>query len=209
MTLHGNRLRLIWFSLITVLAVFTYFFGLDSQHIPKNGDEYPYTNITRMTAESGALLPLRSTMEHMRNTKPPMLFWQGIVSTHRGQRWTLWHLRYPSVLYTLSTAWIVFLLARRLSGKSETGFLASLTFLAFFSTYRYGRPFLTNPPEVFWLFLPFFSLLYWRPVSFSLALCFSCPAGRRRGHRPALQVVCVGVTRWPGSCRVVLAVPRF
>jgi 4-amino-4-deoxy-L-arabinose transferase-like glycosyltransferase len=182
MTLHGNRLRLIWFSLITVLAVFTYFFGLDSQHIPKNGDEYPYTNITRMTAESGALLPLRSSMEHMRNTKPPMLFWQGIASTHRGQRWTLWRLRYPSVLYTLSTAWIVFLLARRLSGKPETGFLASLTFLAFFSTYRYGRPFLTNPPEVFWLFLPFFSLLYWRPVSFRSRLVF-----------PVLLGVAVGI----------------
>jgi len=182
MTLRGTRLRLIWFSLITVLAVFTYFFGLDSQHIPKNGDEYPYTNITRMTAGSGALLPLQSTMAHMRNTKPPMLFWQGVASTHRGQRWTLWHLRYPSVLYTLGTAWMVFLLARRLSGQAETGFLASLTFLAFFSTYRYGRPFLTDPPEVFWLFLPFFSLLYWRPVSYCSRFVF-----------PVLLGVAVGI----------------
>ena len=172
-----NRLLLIWFCFITVVAVFTYFFGLDSQHIPKNGDEYPYTNITRLTAESGALLPLQSTMEHMRNTKPPMLFWQGIVSTHWGQRWTLWHLRYPSVIYSLLTALMVFLLARKLSGRTETGFLALLTFLAFFSTYRYGRPFLTNPPEVFWLFLPFFALLYWRPVSFCSRFVFPVASG--------------------------------
>ena len=182
MTVRGTRLRLIWFGLITALAVFTYFFGLDSQHIPKNGDEYPYTNITRVTAESGALLPLRSTMEDMRNTKPPMLFWQGIASTHRGERWTLWHLRYPSVIYSLLTALLVFLLARKLSGRTETGFLASLTFLAFFSTYRYGRPFLANPPEVFWLFLPFFSLLYWRPVSFGSRFVF-----------PVLLGVAVGI----------------
>ena len=177
MTPRGTRLCLLWFGLITVLAVFTYFFGLDSQHIPKNGDEYPYTNITRLTAESGALLPLQSTMENMRNTKPPLLFWQGIASTHWGQRWTLWHLRYPSVIYSLLTALMVFLLARKLSGEPETGFLALLTFLAFFTTYRYGRPFLTNAPEVFWLFLPFFALLYWRPASFSSRFVFPVALG--------------------------------
>jgi hypothetical protein len=61
----------------------------------------------------------------------------------------------------LLTAAMLFLLGWKLSTKIETGFLAALTFLAFFSTYRFGRPFLTNPPEVFWLFLPFFTLLYW------------------------------------------------
>jgi len=172
-----NRPLRIWLCIVTGIAVFTYFFGLDSQHIPKNGDEYPYTNITRVTAESGALLPLQSTMEHMRNTKPPMLFWQGIASTHWGQRWTLWHLRYPSVLYTLLTATMVFLLARKLSGRPEAGFLAMSTFLAFFSTYRYGRPFLTNPPEVFWIFLPFFALLYWSPASYSSRFVFPVVSG--------------------------------
>jgi hypothetical protein len=39
-----------------------------------------------------------------------------------------------------------------------------LTFLAFFTTYRFGRPFLTNPPEVFWIFLPYFVLLHWRQI---------------------------------------------
>jgi 4-amino-4-deoxy-L-arabinose transferase-like glycosyltransferase len=163
-------LHLLWYVLAAVLAVATYFFGLDSQHIPKNGDEYPYAHITRLTAASGHLLPLQSQLDGMRNTKPPLLFWQGIASTHWGQDWDLWHLRYPSVIYTLLTALLVFLLAKKLSFHLETGFVAALTFLAFFSTYRYGRPFLINPPEVFWFFLPFFTLLYWRPFSFESRL---------------------------------------
>ena len=161
---------LLWNVLALALAVFTYFYGLDSQHIPKNGDEYPYEHITRLTAASGHLLPLQSELDGMRNTKPPLLFWQGIASTHWGQDWDLWHLRYPSVIYTLLTAWLVYLLGRKLSRQAETGFIAALTFLAFFSTYRFGRPFLVNPPEVFWFFLPFFTLLYWRPYSFESKL---------------------------------------
>jgi 4-amino-4-deoxy-L-arabinose transferase-like glycosyltransferase len=153
--------RLAGYGLATLLAAFTYLYGLDSPHIPKNGDEYPYEHIARLTAESGRLLPLQSELPGMRNTKPPLLFWQGIASTRWGRRWTLWDLRYPSVAYTLLTAVLAFLLGSRLSGRPETGFVAGLGFLAFFSTYRYGRPFLTNPPEVFWLFLPFFALHYW------------------------------------------------
>ncbi len=163
------------------LAVFTYFYGLDSQHIPKNGDEFVYAHITRITADSGHLLPLQSQFHEMRNTKPPLLFWQGIISTHWGQSWSLWNLRYPSVIYTLLTALLVFFLASKLaqeqtvegnSTPAETGFIAALTFLAFFSTYRYGRPFLINPAEVFWFFLPFFSLLYWRSFSFDSRISF-------------------------------------
>jgi hypothetical protein len=145
-----------------LLAVFVYFFGLDSQHIPKNGDEYVYEHITRLTADSGKLLPLQSQLDNMRNTKPPLLFWQGIVSTDSGRDWTLWNLRYPSVIYTLLTATMLFMLGLKLSKRVENGFIAALTFLAFFTTYRFGRPFLTNAPEVFWIFLPFFVLLYWR-----------------------------------------------
>ena len=154
--------RTAWYLLACLLAVFTYFYGLDSQHIPKNGDEYPYEHITRLTAASGKLLPLQSQLDHMRNTKPPLLFWQGIASTDQGRNWTLWDLRYPSVIYTLLTAAMLFMLGRKLTEKPETGFVAALTFLAFFTTYRFGRPFLTNPPEVFWIFLPFFVLLHWR-----------------------------------------------
>jgi hypothetical protein len=155
---------MLWYVLACVLAVFTYFYALDSQHIPKNGDEYPYAHIVRLTAASNQWLPLQSGLNHMRNTKPPLLFWQGVVSTHWGQDWTLWKLRYPSVIYTLLTAAMLFMLGRKLSGKIETGFIAALTFLAFFTTYRFGRPFLTNPPEVFWHSLPFFALLYWRQM---------------------------------------------
>ena len=159
----GNSgLRTAWYLLACLLAVFVYFYGLDSQHIPKNGDEYPYEHITRLTADSGKLLPLQSQLDNMRNTKPPLLFWQGIASTAWGKDWTLWNLRYPSVIYTLLTATMLFMLGSRLTGRRETGFVAALTFLAFFTTYRFGRPFLTNPPEVFWIFLPFFVLLYWR-----------------------------------------------
>ena len=163
---NSPRLRCAWYVLATLLALFTYFYGLDSQHIPKNGDEYPYEHITRLTAASGHLLPLQSQLNNMRNTKPPLLFWQGIESTHWGQNWTLWQLRYPSVIYTLLTACLTFLLGWRLTRKSETGFIALLTYLAFFSTYRYGRPFLVNPAEVFWFFLPFFTLLNWKSIAF-------------------------------------------
>lgn len=170
--------RFIYYGLAVVLAVFTYFYALDSAHIPKNGDEFPYTHITRLTAESGHLLPLQSQLHGMRNTKPPLLFWQGILSTHWGAQWTWWNLRYPSVIYTLLTALLVFLLAHRLAGERrsegadpvETGFIAALTYLAFFSTYRFGRPFLVNPAEIFWFFLPFFTLLYWRTQAFDSRL---------------------------------------
>ncbi len=162
-----SRLRIAGYGFVLLLAAVTYLHDLSSPHIPKNGDEYPYTHITRLTAASGTLLPLRSDLPGMRNTKPPLLFWQGIAATGWGRSFGLWNLRYPSVVYTMLTAALVFLLGRRLSGNVETGFVAALAYLAFFTTYRYGRPFLTNAPEVFWLLVPFFLLLYWRPASFA------------------------------------------
>ncbi len=176
----GPGLRTAWYMLACLLAVFVYFYGLDSQHIPKNGDEYPYEHITRLTADSGKLLPLQSQLDKMRNTKPPLLFWQGIASTGWGKNWTLWNLRYPSVIYTLLTAAMLFMLGWKLTSKLETGFVATLTFLAFFTTYRFGRPFLTNPPEVFWIFLPFFVLLYWKHTfesRFVIPLLFGVSVG--------------------------------
>lgn len=161
--------RFMTYLLATLLAIVTYFYGLDSPHIPKNGDEFPYAHITRLTAQSGHWLPLQSELDHMRNTKPPLLFWQGIASTSWGQQWDWWHLRYPSVIYTLLTALLVALLTHKIvlnqrdsNFALESAFIAGLTYLAFFSSYRFGRPFLVNPAENFWFFLPFFSLLYWR-----------------------------------------------
>ncbi|HVQ15133.1 MAG TPA: phospholipid carrier-dependent glycosyltransferase, partial [Vicinamibacterales bacterium] len=159
---RSARGRRILYGLASVLALFTYFFGLDGQHIPKNGDEYPYEHITRMTAASGHWLPLQSELPELRNTKPPLLFWQGIKSTDWGSDWSLWNLRWPSVIYTLLTAAMAFVLGWRLSGQLETGFVALLTYLAFVSTYRYGRPFLTDAPSVFWLFAPCFAVLVGR-----------------------------------------------
>jgi 4-amino-4-deoxy-L-arabinose transferase-like glycosyltransferase len=156
----ASQLRYALYCLAALLGVFVYFFGLDSQHIPKNGDEMVYAGIARATAASEHWLPLQADVQGISNTKPPLLFWQGIVSTDHGRSWTLWNLRYPSVIYTLLTACLAFLLAWRYSGDVTRGLVAALTYLAFYSTYRYGRPFLTNPPETFWLFLAYFILIY-------------------------------------------------
>jgi 4-amino-4-deoxy-L-arabinose transferase-like glycosyltransferase len=166
---------IMWGLAMLVLAVFTYFFGLEGLHIPKNGDEFPYAHITRLTADSGHWLPLQSTLDNMRNTKPPMLFWQGILSTGWGHDWTLWQLRYPNVLYTFATALLVGLLGWKISQRNIlTGILAALVWLAFFSSYRFGRPFLTNAGEVFWLFMPFFVLLMGGRKSFESHWAIPC-----------------------------------
>ena len=163
--------------LILLLGVFTYLYGLDSRFAPKNGDEYPYMHIVRMTADSGQWLPLQSEMEGIKNTKPPLIFWQGIASTNWASDWTLAHLRWPSVLYTGLTAFFLFLAVRRFSGKTQTGLLAALVWLSFFATYRYGRPFLADPPEVFWISLPFFAILYWGKNAFESKFFFPLVAG--------------------------------
>lgn len=144
---------------VGLLALFTYSWGLDSLYIPKNGDEYVYTHITRLTASSGNLLPLQSELVGMRNTKPPLLFWQGIGSSDWGTDWELWRLRWPSVAYTLGTAGLLAWVVGRVSGQGRVGCIAALAYLCFHSTFRYGRPFLTDAPTTFWMSLPFFAWL--------------------------------------------------
>lgn len=152
---------------VIVLAVATYLVGLSSLRMPTNGDEMIYAQITRATASSGHWLPLRSEMPDMVNTKPPLLFWQGILATGWARQWSLVALRWPSVGWTLATALLAGLVAwRATAGDSAKGVLAAAIYLGFLSTYRYGRPFLTNPPETFWVFLCFFLMLWWRPRSF-------------------------------------------
>lgn len=168
--------------LILLLGVFTYLYGLDSRFAPKNGDEYPYMHIVRMTAGTGSWLPLQSEMVGIKNTKPPLVFWEGIASTHWGSDWTLAALRWPSVFYTGLTAFFLFLAVRRFSGRTQTGLLAGLVWLSFFATYRYGRPFLTDSPEVFWLSLPFMALLYWGKAAFDSRFLF-----------PVITGICFGV----------------
>jgi len=149
-----------WLSLI--LAIGVYCLGLGSDHLATNGDELLYAQISKLTAASGDLLPLVSPMERLGNTKPPLLFWQGILSTGWGDHWTLALLRAPNVLYTLLTAGLLVLIGRIRLRNTQLGLQAALLFLCFFSTYRYGRVFLTSAPETFWLFLPLALLLLHR-----------------------------------------------
>ena len=167
--------------LILLLGVITYLYALDSRFAPKNGDEYPYMHIVRMTANTGEWLPLQSEMEGLKNTKPPLIFWQGLASSRWADQWSLQNLRWPSVLYTALTALCLFLAVRRFSGNAKTGLLASLVWLSFFATYRYGRPFLTDPPEVFWISLPFMVLLYFGKSAFDSKVIFPLFAGLSLG----------------------------
>jgi 4-amino-4-deoxy-L-arabinose transferase-like glycosyltransferase len=157
---HRRSLVIGWLGLLLALVV--YCTGLGSDHLATNGDELLYAQISRLTAESGQLLPLQSLDEKARNTKPPLLFWQGIISTDWGTHWSLARLRAPNVLYTLLTAGLLFAVGWKRSGAASLGLTAALLFLCFFSTYRYGRVFLTSAPETFWLFLPFALLLLHR-----------------------------------------------
>ncbi len=136
-----------------LVAITAYLYGLDSIHIPKIGDEAPYLQITRVTAESGRWLPLVWD-QGINDTKPPMLFWQGILTTGRGKYWNLWALRGPIVLYSFLIALLIGLFTKRLSGDGRTGLVAGLVYLGFLSTIQHGRPFLTNAPETLFLFLP-------------------------------------------------------
>jgi 4-amino-4-deoxy-L-arabinose transferase-like glycosyltransferase len=159
-SLHRHALLIGWLGL--VLALLVYCTGLQSDHLATNGDELLYAQISRLTAESGQLLPLQSLDEKARNTKPPLLFWQGIISTDWGNHWSLALLRAPNVLYTLLTAGLLLAVGWKRSRDPSLGLTAALLFLCFFSTYRYGRVFLTSAPETFWLFLPFALLLLHR-----------------------------------------------
>lgn len=145
-------------ALLLLAAVF-YCTGLDNLHIPSIGDEPVYEHITRKTAESGQWLPLRADPDFNAVTKPPLLFWQGMVVTGFGEHWVLWRLRLSTVLFTCAVAALAFVLGRRAGGDWRYGALAALTFLGFGSTVQHGRPFLTNMPETLFLFAPLFLLL--------------------------------------------------
>jgi len=174
---------------VLALAAVTYLHGLGSLHILGNGDEMVYAQITRATAMNGHWLPLKSEMADMVNTKPPLLTWQGLVSTDWARHWSLLALRWPSVVWTFLTAGLAGLIAWKIKERDvAAGLLAAAIYLAFFSTYRYGRPFLTNPPETFWMFLCFFLLLWWKPESFASRFLF-----------PTLIGLCAGIALFAKS----------
>jgi len=159
---HRRSLIIGWVTLL--LAVVVYCTGLGSDHLATNGDELLYAQISKLTAGTGNLLPLVSPTERLGNTKPPLLFWQGIASTGWGDDWSLARLRAPNAIYTLLTAGLLMLVAWKRTRDPVLMLTAATLFLCFFSTYRYGRVFLTSAPETFWLFAPLaFLLLYREP----------------------------------------------
>ncbi len=174
--------HLVWLALSIVVAL-GYLFGLGGDHIPRNGDELVYANIARLTAESGHWLPLVSHYDFMRNTKPPLLFWQAMVAGGWGEHWTLLNLRMPSLFYSWAVAGMVGILTWKMTLNAGSphprplpagegakkhhhaialGAIAAIIYLSFFSSYRYGRPYLTSAAETFWLFGVFFALA-WSP----------------------------------------------
>lgn len=156
--------------LLLALALLIYALGLGGQYNPSNGDELVYTHIARLTAASGHWLPLVSDLDHMRNTKPPLLFWQALLATDWGRHWSMGALRTPSLIYTLLTAGAVAWTVQKISGDLRQACLAACIYLAFFSTFRYGRAYLTSAPETFWLSVPLFWLLWrrWRDARASM-----------------------------------------
>ena len=152
---------LAWMALLA-LAVAVYAFGLGGQYIPSNGDELVYSHIARLTAASQQWLPLVSELDHMRNTKPPLLFWQGMLASDWGRHWNQAALRAPSLLYTLLTTGAILWSVRRITGNLRSACIAACVYLAFFCTFRFGRTYLTSAPETFWLNVPMFWLLWAR-----------------------------------------------
>jgi 4-amino-4-deoxy-L-arabinose transferase-like glycosyltransferase len=119
-----------------------------------------YIHIARLTAASGDWLPLLSDIANLLNTKPPLLFWQAMVAGDWGHNWSLLALRLPSIVYTFVTAAGLGLLAWRIRRDLRAVCLTVLLYLLFFSTFRYGRVYLTSAPETFWLGLPLYWLLW-------------------------------------------------
>jgi 4-amino-4-deoxy-L-arabinose transferase-like glycosyltransferase len=156
-----SRQTAVWLTLL-LLAVAVYACGLGGQYIPTNGDEMVYAHIARETAATGQWLPLASELEGTRNTKPPLLFWQAMVAGAWGAHWQLWLLRAPSLFYTLLIAGAVAWTVRLITGQTREALLAACVYLAFYSTFHYGRPYLTSAPETFWFSLPLFVLLWQR-----------------------------------------------
>lgn len=195
---------------LLVLAVLVYMFDLGGENIPRNGDELVYTHIAFKTwlqaHATGAWLPLASELDHMRNTKPPLLFWQAMVVPWLGLEWKLLWLRTPSLLYTVANTALVVWAARALAtdwlrhkteptpfpkvlNANTLGLMAGLIFLGCFSTYRYGRPYLTSAIETFWMNLPFWWLL-------CQVLRARSQGGQGDNFKPSLSLFAVAGLSW-------------
>jgi len=163
--------RYIWWFAVAGLAIFSYLYSLDGMHIPSTGDEAPYLQITRLTAATGHWLPLQS-VEGLGVTKPPLLFWQGLVASNWGQNWEMWRLRLPIVTYTFLSALMVFWVTRRLGSNNESAAIGAFAFLAFTAIFHHGRPYITNLPEVLFLSLAYFLVVLYRSHSVGRSYLF-------------------------------------
>ena len=82
---HTPSTRMMWLTVLVVALI--YVWGIDNLYMPNNGDEMIYAHIARMTAATGQWLPLVSDYSNLRNTKPPVLFWQSMLVTGWGHYW--------------------------------------------------------------------------------------------------------------------------
>lgn len=211
--------------LLVLVAMGVYLFGLGGPYAPTNGDEMVYVHIARMTAESGHWLPLQSELIGTRNTKPPLLIWQAIAAGDWGQQWSLFALRLPSVIYTFLTTALLAFFTHRISGRLRTACLAAALYLLFFSTFRYGRVYLTSAPETFWLALPLWWVLwlqlrgsgprtlgFWAYTLFGMAVGLGCAYKSFALAAPAAAALWCAVLlierplRWPFAFKTTLGV---
>ena len=156
-----------------VLGFCTYLQGLGSLHILRNGDELVYMQITRVTGMAGQWLPPAGHPGHAGHQTTAFVLAGAGEHELGGSAGRWWRYagpawRGPSVRRCSAVCWV---------GNCPVvtcikGALAALFYLAFFSTYRYGRPYLTNPPETFWVFACFFTMLWWKPRSFDSRFLF-------------------------------------
>ncbi len=158
----SERTATAFWLLLLLLGFAIYLQGLGGQYVPTNGDEMVYLHIARETVETGQWLPLASELENMRNTKPPLLIWQAMVAGSWGEAWNMAALRTPSFLYLLLICGGLVFSLRAVTQRWREGLIAACLFLAFLSTFRYGRPYLTSAPETFWFSLPLFVLIWQR-----------------------------------------------
>ena len=79
-------------------------------------------------------------------------------------------MRLPIALCTFLLAALVFFVTERLTKDRVRGAVGGLTFLGFYSSFQYGRPFLTNQLESLFVFLSFAILLLGRRYRDRLAL---------------------------------------
>jgi 4-amino-4-deoxy-L-arabinose transferase-like glycosyltransferase len=104
-----------------------------------------------------------------------------------------------------------------ISKNLSAGVLAGVIWLAFFNTYRYGRPYLAEPPEIFWLSLPFFLLLIVGKRLIESKLVFPLITGSAFGfallYKSVAYIVpaCLVLTLWYWQwrdCRVMECIQR-